>query len=187
MSKKPEEQDYEWCACIGREVVMTEAIYTLLSACLVGKSENDFVFTRNSGKPVRDFRVTWENACVHAGVGTVVCANCSLPKISGKRCSACKTKHSKYVGLIFHDLRRTAARNPRRAGISETVIMKIGGWKTRSVFERYAIVSRTDIADAMRMLQQTETAIELAEERKGHDIGHAAKRTHLQALPARTQ
>jgi hypothetical protein len=32
--------------------------------------------------------------------------------------------------------------------------MKIGGWRTRSVFERYAIMSRTDIADAMRKLQE---------------------------------
>src|ERR1041385_5564176 len=31
--------------------------------------------------------------------------------------------------------------------------MKIGGWRTRSVFERYAIVSRNDIADAMLLLQ----------------------------------
>ena len=31
--------------------------------------------------------------------------------------------------------------------------MKIGGWKTRSVFERYAIVSQTDIRDAMTSLQ----------------------------------
>jgi len=31
--------------------------------------------------------------------------------------------------------------------------MRIGGWKTRSVFERYAIVSRSDIADAMLKLE----------------------------------
>jgi hypothetical protein len=47
-------------------------------------------------------------------------------------------------------------RNLRRAGIPEAVIMKIGGWRTQSVFERYAIVSRNDIADAMRKLQQSE-------------------------------
>jgi hypothetical protein len=28
--------------------------------------------------------------------------------------------------------------------------MKIGGWRTRSVFERYAIVSQADIPDAVR-------------------------------------
>ena len=53
-------------------------------------------------------------------------------------------------GLLFHDLRRTGARNLRRAGVAEGVIQKIGGWKTRSVFERYAIVDQRDIADAMR-------------------------------------
>jgi hypothetical protein len=31
--------------------------------------------------------------------------------------------------------------------------MKIGGWRTRSVFERYAIVSQTDIADALKKLE----------------------------------
>jgi hypothetical protein len=31
--------------------------------------------------------------------------------------------------------------------------MKIGGWKTRSVFERYAIVSQSDIRDAMAKLE----------------------------------
>ena len=50
--------------------------------------------------------------------------------------------------LLFHDLRRSAARNLRRAGVAEGVIQKIGGWKTRSVFERYAIVDQRDIAEA---------------------------------------
>jgi hypothetical protein len=48
----------------------------------------------------------------------------------------------------------------RRAGIPETVIMKIGGRRTRSVFKRDAIVSRNDIADAMQKLQQYEEAIQ---------------------------
>ncbi len=34
--------------------------------------------------------------------------------------------------------------------------MKLGGWRTRSAFERYAIVSRTEIGDAMQKLQQSE-------------------------------
>lgn len=58
----------------GREVVMTDAVYALLSACVIGKSPDAPVFTRKNGKPVRDFRTTWENSCVRAGVGTLVCA-----------------------------------------------------------------------------------------------------------------
>ncbi len=170
----------------GREVVMTDAVFTLLSACVIGKTADDKVFARKNGKPVRDFRNAWENACVRASVGTVLCARCSEPKTSGQRCPKCKAKHSKYSGLIFHDLRRTAARNLRRAGIAEGVIMSIGGWKTRSVFERYAIVNRTDIADAMRKLQQAERAIEDGTVTIGHEIGHAAKRTPVQARPALT-
>jgi len=134
----------------GREVAMTDTVYRLLSACVAGKPEKEHVFTRKHGLPGRDFRNAWENACVRAGVGAIVCAQCgATDKIAGKPCADCRSKQSKYRGLIFHDLRRTAARNLRRAGIAEGVIMRIGGWKTRSVFERYAIVSRNDIVDAM--------------------------------------
>ena len=54
---------------------------------------------------------------------------------------------------MFHDLRRTAARTLRRAGVAENVIMQIGGWRTRSVFDRYAIVTENDTADAVRKLE----------------------------------
>ena len=144
----------------GREVFMTDTVRNLLSTCVEGKTPDAQVFTRPNGSPVRDFRVTWERACSRVGVGRTVCGECSSPMDSGRACQKCKSQHSVYSGLIFHDLRRTAARNLRRAGIPETVIMKIGGWRTRSVFERYAIVSRTDIADAMRKLQQSEQVMQ---------------------------
>ena len=41
---------------------------------------------------------------------------------------------------IMHDLRRTAARDFRRAGVSEGEIMKLCGWKTRAMFDRYNII-----------------------------------------------
>lgn len=154
----------------GREVVMTETVRSLLAACVLGKAADAAVFTRADGKAVRDFRVTWERACTRVGVGGTVCGDCSKPMDSGRSCPNCKSQRSVYRGLIFHDLRRTAARNLRRAGIPETVIMKIGGWRTRSVFERYAIVSRNDIADAMRKLQQSEETPQI-----GHVVSHVAE------------
>ena len=77
--------------------------------------------------------------------------------------------------LLFHDLRRTAARNLRRAGVAEGVIMKIGGWKTRSVFEHYAIVFQSDIADAMQRLEI---------QQNGHRNGHSQGPTPETAVPA---
>ncbi len=162
----------------GREVFMTDSVRTLLAECVRGKAPDEAVFVRPDGKPVRDFRVTWERACTRAGVGQTVCFSCSQPMDSGKACSKCKSQRSVYSGLIFHDLRRTAARNLRRAGIPETVIMKIGGWRTRSVFERYAIVNRTDIADAMRQLQQSERDHEIS-----HEISHAVTVEPLDTVP----
>ena len=161
----------------GREVFMTDSLHLLLRACVDGKGPEDAVFTRPNGEPVKSCREAWERACCKAGVGQFNCADCNALSLTGNKCPKCAGSRMKYTGLIFHDLRRTAARNLRRAGISETVIMKIGGWRTRSVFERYAIVSRGDMVDAMQKLQRCED-----ESQKSHVIGHVAS-TDASAIP----
>jgi integrase len=55
-------------------------------------------------------------------------------------------------GRIPHDLRRTAIRGFVRSGMSENVAMRLSGHQTRSVFDRYDVVSGDDLREAARKL-----------------------------------
>lgn len=162
----------------GREVTMTPPIAQLLAECISRKKSDDFVFTRSDGKPVHEFRQAWRNLCCAAGLGQMLCRTCETAVNSDSKCPTCsrewKRKDLKYGGMIFHDLRRSAARNFRRAGVAEGVIMRIGGWRTRSVFERYNIVSQVDIKDALTKLERQRSADQEqgVTSEFGHNFGH---------------
>jgi integrase len=81
------------------------------------------VFHRN-GQPIKSFRKAWTDACRRAGC----------------------------PGRLVHDLRRTAVRNLVRAGVPQSVAMKMTGHLTDSVFRRYDIASPDDLRVAAERL-----------------------------------
>ena len=133
----------------GREVMMTPEVEELLRAAVAKKKPNDSVFTREGDEPIKDFRGAWRNLCVRAGTGRWECRKCGVT-LAGAKCQCGGVR--KYVGLIPHDFRRSAAKAARRAGVPESVIMAMGGWKTPSMFRRYAIVSSGDQRAAVEMI-----------------------------------
>jgi len=92
-----------------------------------GSAMSTLLRVRSAWTRAKDFRKTWQNVCCAAGVGKIVCVTHGTEQCD---CTA-ETRESKYTGRIVHDLRRSAARALRRAGVSENVVMAIGGWKTR--------------------------------------------------------
>jgi len=56
-------------------------------------------------------------------------------------------------GFVFHDLRHTFNTNMRKAGIAESVIMKITGHSTREMFDRYNNIDNQDIKNAIRKFE----------------------------------
>jgi integrase len=100
-----------------------------------------YVFHRNGkviGGKRGDIRDVWHKACIAVGLGHMV-------EVERKG-----EKTKKYDGKFFHDFRRTGCRDMVRAGTPERVAMMISGHKTRSVFDRYNIVSAKDLKEAAR-------------------------------------
>ena len=92
------------------------------------------VFHRR-GRPIADLADAWATACKGAGT----------------------------PGRVFHDLRRSAAMELHRRGLSESDIMELCGWRTRSMFQRYAIRDEAGLRERLARSYGTSTAPKLNE------------------------
>jgi integrase len=63
-------------------------------------------------------------------------------------------KRAGVPGLLFHDLRRSAVRNMKKAGLQDLEAMRISGHLTRNVFDRYNIIDEDDLAEAGKRLEE---------------------------------
>src|SRR5439155_232600 len=79
---------------------------------------------RGAGRVIKDFGDTWTQATAAAG------------------CS----------DLLVHDLRRSAARNLIRSGVSQQVAQQFTGHVTPTIFSRYNITDARDLEDAAQKL-----------------------------------
>jgi integrase len=84
------------------------------------------------GKPITDLRTGLKKACEVAGV-----------------------PYGRFEknGFVFHDLRHTFNTNMRKAGVPESVIMKITGHSTRAMFDRYNTVDEGDLRAAIEQMK----------------------------------
>jgi integrase len=97
-----------------------------------------YVFHRE-GKQIRSFRRGFKSAAIAAGFGKIIKDE--------------QTKIEKYVGITPHDMRRSAVRNFRKAGLSENEGMMLSGHKTNAVYRRYDIIDEQDLRESMAKVQ----------------------------------
>jgi integrase len=108
-----------------RSVKLPDDINKALTACAKGKAPDAYLFTWRDGSQIRDFRGAWEKAT----------------KAAGK------------PDLMFHDLRRSAARRmKRKLKLPTATAMKITGHITTKIFEDYDQSNPEDVAEAAEIL-----------------------------------
>ena len=113
-----------------RSIPICDEVNSVLQAIPRNLHDNHVFMFR--GKPVSDIRTGLVRACNKAGI------------IYGRK---------EKDGFTFHDLRHTFNTNMRKAGVPESVIMKITGHSTREMFDRYNTVDEDDSREAVDRLE----------------------------------
>ncbi len=74
----------------------------------------------------------------------------AIPPPTFNRQFAKARKAAGISGKLFHDLRRTAARNMIRGGVPQSIAKRVTGHRSDSMFQRYDIASTADKLEALQ-------------------------------------
>jgi integrase len=125
----------------------------------------DLIF-HHAGKPIVDFRRSWQTACIAQGLGGYYCRTCRgddgqyISRLDANRtCPKCgrtwTSAQAKYVGSLFHDFRRSAAHEVWLATHSIQEAMRVTGHRSEAMAKRYVnLFSDQERQEQQRLTQQ---------------------------------
>jgi integrase len=113
-----------------RVIPVCDELYEILKS-IPKAIQDDHVFLYN-GKPIKSIRRSLRRACKETGI-----------------------TYGRFTkdGFVFHDLRHCFNTYMRKAGVAESVIMKITGHSTREMFDRYNTVDKNDLKNVVDQWQ----------------------------------
>jgi len=109
-----------------RPVTTTPEALAALKGLRAAHPDSEFVFVREKGKPVRDFRKAWELALERAGL----------------------------QDKLFHGLRRGVVTDLAEAGVPEQVAMAFTGHRDTTTHRRYRQLMLTNLHNASKALSE---------------------------------
>jgi len=139
-----------------RTIPIASPLHTLLLAEYQRRQPScPFVCTKTDrlghARQIGNFRKIWQNRCVKLGLAKW--EPTGETEVRTDRPKAKPKEKMIYGGLVLHDMRRTCVRNLVRAQVPERIAREISGHRSRSVFDRYNIVSENDLVNAGRQLE----------------------------------
>lgn len=136
----------------GRVFPLTSELRSLIGVPKIRTIVNfPWVFERRQ-QQVKSFRKTWARACMAAGLPCTIETEIVTVK-AGPRKGEKRTKITRITAKhLFHDLRRSGVRELAKI-LGEKRAMQRTGHKSRSVFDRYSIVSDFDLTEDRKLLE----------------------------------
>ena len=95
------------------------------------------------GRPIGSYHKAWHSTCRRAAA--LKDAEGNPVKRNGKPVIV----RPQLLGRIPHDFRRSACRRLIQNGIPEQIAMRLTGWRSRAMLDRYFVTNERDLADAV--------------------------------------